>query len=120
MQPGALQDGTYTVLVAERKHSGHGLQTATAAWSGLVERHGAVEVGEAAGGSALAFRSAGEAVRCAVAIQEAQPPASELGLGVHAGEVRAADGAEAAAVRQAARLAQLAGPGQILASALVR
>ena len=55
-----------------------------------------------------------------MAVQEAQRPASELALGVHAGEVRAADGAEAVAVQQAARLAQLAAPGQVLASALVR
>src|SRR6187549_3707693 len=115
MQPGALEDGTYTVLVAERKHSGQGDAVTSGAWSELVQGHGGVEVGETATGSALAFRSAAEAVRCAVAIQEAQPPASEFALGVHAGEVRAADGPEAAVVQLAARLARLAGPGRILA-----
>ena len=38
-------------------------------------------------------------------VQEAQDTASELALGVHAGEVRGADATEAGAVRQAARLA---------------
>src|ERR1700754_2668749 len=115
MPSGAMQDGTYTVLVAGRTRAG-----ATAHdWSGLLERHGGVGFGFG-GDSAVAFRSAAEAVRCAVAIQEAQPPAGELALGLHAGEVRAAEGTESAAVQLATRLAQLAGPGLILASALVR
>ena len=92
MQRGALQDGTYTVLVAERLRSGRGDDTSARAWSGLVQRHGGVDVGETASGTAVAFRSAGEAVRCAVAVQEAQAAASELALGVHVGEVRGADG----------------------------
>src|SRR3954452_12463307 len=114
MQRGALQDGTYTVLVAEHRRSGWSDRATARAWFGLVECHGGVEVGEMPGGLALAFRSAGDAVRCAVAIQQAQQSASELALGVHAGEFRAADGTEAAAVQQAARLARFASPGQVL------
>ncbi|MDA0160761.1 response regulator [Solirubrobacter ginsenosidimutans] len=120
MPRGAFQDGTYTVLVAERKRSGWSGDATVRAWSGTVQRHGGFRVGETASGTAVAFRSAAEAVRCAVAVQEAQETAAGLALGVHAGEVRGADGTDAAAVQQAARLARLAGPGQILASALVR
>ena len=105
MQRGALQDGTYTVLVAERKRAGRSDDATVRAWSGLVQRHGGVEVGETPSGTAVAFRSAGEAVRCAVTVQEAQDTASELALGVHAGEVRGADATEAGVVQQAARLA---------------
>ena len=120
MLRGVLQDGTYTVLVADCRRSGWGDGATVGAWSRLVERHGGVDVGESVSGSSVAFRSAGEAVRCAVAVQEAQRPVSELALGVHAGEVHTADGAEAVVVQQAARLARLAASGQILASALVR
>src|SRR3954451_2762808 len=120
MRSGTLQDGTYTVLVVEGRRFGGRDDLTARAWAALVERHGGVDVGEMTSGSAVAFRSAGEAVRCAVEIQQAERPASELALGVHAGEVHVADGAEATAVQLAARLAQLAGPGEVLASALVR
>ena len=111
MQRVALEDGTYTVLVVERRRAGRSDDTTVRARSGLVQRHGGVEVGETASGTAVASGAPGEAIRCAVAVQEAQETVSELALGVHAGEVRGADGAEAAAVQQAARLARLAGPG---------
>src|SRR3954468_11922902 len=116
MERGALPDGTYTVLVTEGMRSA----PTVAASSGLVARYGGLELGDTGTGMAVAFRSAGEAVRCAMAIQEAQVAASELALGVHPGEIRGADGTEAAAVQQAARLAQFAGPGRIFASVLVR
>jgi DNA-binding NarL/FixJ family response regulator len=122
MESGALQDGTHTVLVAEHKAS---------AWDGpadrgarrareLMRRHGGVELGATAAGSAAAFRSAVEAVRCAVVMQGAQEAPSELALGAHAGELRARAGPDAGPVGQAARLARLASAGQVLASALVR
>src|SRR3954447_14244333 len=120
MQRGALPDGTYTVLAAECKRSARGGDLPLAAWSRLVQRHGGVEVGETASGVAAAFRSAAEAVRCAIAVQEAHETASEPALGAHAAEVRGADGTDGAAVQQAARLARVAGPGQIFASSLVR
>src|SRR4051794_20765492 len=113
MHRGALQDGTYTVLVVERRRPGRSDDTTARAWAGIVQRHDGVEVGDTAGGTAVAFRSAGEAVPCAVAVQERQETASALALGVHARELRGADGMGAAAVQQAARLAHLAAPGQI-------
>jgi DNA-binding NarL/FixJ family response regulator len=124
MDSGALQDGTYTVLVAERKSSSwrsqHHSDTGEFLWYEFVTRHGGVEVGATAGGLAVAFRSASGAVRCAVAIQEAQDTVSELALGVQVGELHAEDGVEAGPVVQAARLARLASGGQVLASGLVR
>src|SRR4051794_12215779 len=98
MHSGALQDGIYTVLVVDRIPWDERDVTTARARAGLVERHGGDEVGETAGGSAVVFRSAGAAVRCAVAIQQAQGPASALALGVHAGEVLAADGTGAGTV----------------------
>src|SRR3954454_16091964 len=101
----AWHDGTYTVLVAERRHSGRSDGATDPVWAGLVERHGGLEVGLTASGSAVAFRSAGQAVRCAVAIQEAQGTPSELSLAAPAGELTGSAGTEAAPVQQAARLA---------------
>ena len=117
MESAALDDGTYTVLVAEREGSGG---RATGEWHELVGRHGGVELGAAAIGLAAAFRSATAAVRCAVAVQEAQEVPSELALGIQTGELDAAAIESARSVGQAARLAGLAGGGQVLASALVR
>src|SRR5829696_2320425 len=106
MDSGALQDGTYTVLVAERKSSSwrsrHHPDTGEFLWYEFVTRHCGVEIGATAAGLAVAFRSASEAVRCAVAIQEAQDTASELALGVQAGDLHAEDGVEAGPVVQAA------------------
>ena len=73
-----------------------------------------------AGGSAVAFRSAAEAVRCAIAVQAAHDVGSEWALGLQAGELSAVAGVEAGPVVEAARLAKLASAGQVLASALVR
>lgn len=121
MEPRAPQEGTYTFLVAEvkvtaragdrRAESGVGsLDESAAGW-------GAVKVGATAGGAVLAFRSAVQAVRCAVAIQEGQ---AGLAVGLHAGEVRAGEGMDARPVVLAARLATLARGGQVMASAVVR
>ena len=124
MESRALQHGTYTVLVTEHKRSGQRAprrpDAGEIALRECVARHGGVEVGPTAAGPAVVFRSAAEAVRCAVAIQEAQEPASELALGVQSGEMHAGDGVDAQPVVLAARLARLAGVGQVLASGLVR
>jgi DNA-binding NarL/FixJ family response regulator len=112
-----LEDGTYTVLVGERKapvRSREGIP------SELIGHHGGVEIGPLAGGVAIAFRSAIEAVRCAVAIQEARGAAGSWALGLQAGELHGAEGVQAEPAVQAARLATLASAGQVLASALVR
>jgi len=119
MESALLQEGTYTVLVGERKSSGRA-DTDEVPWDELVMRHGGVEVGVIAGGSAVAFRSAAEAVRCSIAVQAAQDPGSEWALGLQAGELSAAAGVKAGLVVEAALLAKLASAGQVLASALVR
>jgi hypothetical protein len=96
-----LQDGTYTVLA-------HGDGPASA---DVVARHGGTPVGN----GVFAFRGAAEAVRCAMASSRRRrhrsactparsPPATPRGR----------------AVVLARRLASLARPGQVLASALVR
>ena len=111
-----LRDGTYTVLAAEVKANaaarGHDQQ-------GVPFREIALDRGGVVVGGAVAFRSAAQAARCAVAIQEAAPTV-EVAMGLHAGEVHAAEWAEARPVVVAARLATLARGGQVLASAVVR
>jgi DNA-binding NarL/FixJ family response regulator len=111
-----LRDGTYTVLAAEVKANaaarGHDQQ-------GVPFREIALDRGGVVVGGAVAFRSAAQAARCAVAIQEAAPTA-QVAMGLHAGEVHAAEWAEARPVVVAARLATLARGGQVLASAVVR
>ena len=97
-----LHEGTYTVLV-----QGEGVPAAE-----IGARHGGVAVGD----RALAFRSAANAVRCAVAIEEAAGPP----IGLHAGEIGRGEVVAARPVVLAARLASLAREGQALASTLVR
>jgi DNA-binding NarL/FixJ family response regulator len=98
----ALHDGTYTVLA-----HGDGAPPAE-----IAARHGGTAVGD----RAYAFRSAAQAVRCAVAVEEA----SATAIGLHAGEFAAGQAAPARPVILAGRLAMLARAGQVLASALVR
>jgi DNA-binding NarL/FixJ family response regulator len=117
MEPDTLKDATYTVLAVDMRSVAPG---AGARLRELAMRRGGIELGATAGGVALAFRSAEQAVRCAVAIQEAQEPATQLVIGLHAGELRGADGATGRPVVLAARLATLARGRQVLASALVR
>lgn len=114
----ALQDGTYTVLAGEVKASraARGLDRGDVPFGAIAVSQGGVEIGATRGGAAVVFRSAAQAVRCAVAIQEAQEAPSELAVGVHAGEVLAGEGPEARPMV----LATLAGGGQVLASMLVR
>ncbi|HEX6022228.1 MAG TPA: response regulator, partial [Solirubrobacter sp.] len=96
------QDGTYTVLATERPLR----------WHEVVTRHGGIELGAAA-----AFRSAAEAVRCAVALLDTDDAPA---LGLDAGELRAGALGEAVPMMRATRLAQVARPGQVLVSAIVR
>src|SRR3954469_22420464 len=97
-----LAEGTYTVLArADRALSAE-----------VAERFGGLPVDD----RTVAFRSAAEAVRCAVALAQ---EASE-GIGLHAGEIGRGDPHDARPVALAARLAALAREGQVLASALVR
>src|SRR4051812_25661615 len=97
-----LPEGTYTVLV----------QGERAPPQEIGAQHGGVPVGD----RALAFRSATQAVECAVAIEEA----AAAPIGVHVGEIVSADAASARPLVLATRLAALARDGQALASALVR
>src|SRR5215213_4340629 len=95
-------EGTYTVLVqGERAPSPE-----------IGARYGGIAVGD----RALAFRSAAQAVRCAIAVEEA----AATPIGLHAGEIGPGEAAAARPVVLATRLAMLAGDGQVLASALVR
>src|SRR5215216_807698 len=97
-----LAEGTYTVLArADRAPS-----------AAVAERFGGLPVDD----RTVAFRSAAQAVRCAVAL--VQHAATAIGL--HAGEMGGGDPHDARAVVLAARLAVLAREGQVLACALVR
>jgi class 3 adenylate cyclase len=102
-------------------------------WSGLLERHHAVvrrsltrfqgrEVDTAGDGFLARFDGPARAVRCAVAAADA---VHELGLqiraGVHTGEVElVAEDVRGVAVHIGARIAGLAGPGQVLVSRTVK
>jgi pimeloyl-ACP methyl ester carboxylesterase/class 3 adenylate cyclase len=102
-------------------------------WRNLLERHYAlarrelvayagVEVDTAGDGLLARFDGPARAIRCARAIQRAS---GELGLelraGVHTGEVELAGSAiRGIAVHTAARIASLAGPGEVYTSNTVR
>ena len=98
-----LQDGIYTVLA-------HGDRPAA---TDVVARHRGTPVGD----GVFAFRSAAQAVRCAMDLEEEEAAAQ---IGLHAGEVAASEPEAARPVVLARRLASLARPGQVLAAALVR
>jgi class 3 adenylate cyclase len=103
------------------------------AWRTLLNRHHAAvreelarfrgrEIDTAGDGFFATFDSPARGVRCAVRIIEA---AADLGLeiraGVHTAEVEVhADGLAGVAVHGAARVASLAGPGEVLVTATVR
>jgi class 3 adenylate cyclase len=104
-----------------------------AAWRGLLDRHDAVvrrqlarfqgdEVVSTGDGFLATFDGPARAVRCALAITAA---VRELGLevrvGVHTGEVeRRGDNVGGLAVHIGARVASLAGPGEVLVSYTVK
>ncbi len=96
---------------------------------GQVARSAGAEIKTEGDSFYLVFPSAGQALDCAVAIarqaeiHNAQVPERPIhvGIGVHAGEPIAHEGQfVGSAVNVAARLAQSAGPGEILVSDVVR
>jgi class 3 adenylate cyclase len=104
-----------------------------AAWQAVLERHHALvrqrlgqfrgrEIGTAGDGFFATFDGPGRAVRCACALRD---DVRELGIeiraGLHTGEGRVIDGQVGGiAVHTAARVASLAGPGEVLVSSTVR
>ena len=101
-------------------------------WSELLERHHALvraelerhrgrEVDTAGDGFLATFDGPARAVRCACAIREAvRSVALEVRAGVHTGEVQLrGDGVAGIAVHTGARIAALAGPGEVLVSRTV-
>ncbi len=87
-----------------------------------LERHRGQEV-RVVGDSFLAtFDGPARGIRCAAAIREGlRPLGIELRAGLHTGEVElAASGIEGIAVHIGARIAALAGPGEILVSSTVK
>jgi class 3 adenylate cyclase len=111
----------------------HARALCDARWSELVARlyvlaerelasYDGVEVDRAGDGLLATFEGPTRAIRCARALQAA---VRELGLelraGVHTGEIeRVGNGVRGIAVHVAARVAGLAGPGQVLVSSTVR
>ncbi len=97
-----LTEGTYTVLArADRAPD-----------ADIVARFGGTAIDD----RTVAFRSASQAVECAIALAEQAPGA----IGLHAGELGAGDQAEARPVVLAAGLATIAREGRVLASSVVR
>jgi class 3 adenylate cyclase len=104
-----------------------------AAWRGLLETHHAsarreiaahrgIEVGSAGDGFLARFDGPGWAIRCAEAITyEAARHGLEVRAGVHTGEVElVGDDVAGLAVHIGARIAGMAGPGEVLVSGSVR
>jgi DNA-binding NarL/FixJ family response regulator len=97
-----LTEGTYTVLArADRAPDAE-----------IVARFGGTAIDD----RTVAFRSATQAVECAIALAEQAPGA----IGLHAGELGAGDQGEARPVVLAAGLATIAREGRVLASSVVR
>ena len=87
-----------------------------------LDRYRGTEVDTTGDGFLVTFSSAANALRCAMAIRHALRAIDlEVRMGVHAGEVELV-GRQIAGVNvhAAARIMSLAGPSQILASAIVR
>ena len=86
-----------------------------------VERHGGREVDMAGDGVLATFDGPARAIACARAIGGAVAPLGlELRAGVHTGEVELLDrGVAGIAVHTGARVAALAGPGEVWVSAIV-
>lgn len=104
-----------------------------AAWRALLETHHAaarreiaayrgVEVGSAGDGFLARFDAPGRAIRCAQAIiDEASRHGLEVRAGIHTGEVEiVGDDIAGVAVHIGARIAEKAGPAEILTSGSVR
>ncbi|HUP15798.1 MAG TPA: adenylate/guanylate cyclase domain-containing protein, partial [Acidimicrobiia bacterium] len=102
-------------------------------WAGLLESHNAVvrgelhkwrgrEVNTTGDGFIATFDGPARAINCAQAITRAMPPLGiEVRCGLHTGEVEMVDGDVAGvAVHLAARIAALAGPGEVMVSRTVK
>jgi class 3 adenylate cyclase len=87
-----------------------------------LERFEGVEIDSAGDGFLATFDGPARAVRCARAIGErVRGLGIEIRAGVHVGEIERADtGIRGIAVHAGARVASLAGPGEILVSSTVR
>jgi class 3 adenylate cyclase len=88
---------------------------------GALERHGGVEVRTTGDGMLSTFDSPARAIRCALdMIEAAQATGLDIRVGVHTGEVEHRDGdLVGIAVHIGARVADLAGPGEVLVSGAV-
>ena len=86
-----------------------------------VERNGGREVDMAGDGILATFDGPARAIACARAVQRAvEPLGLQVRAGVHTGEVEVLDGGVAGiAVHTGARVAALAGPGEVWVSAIV-
>ncbi len=130
---GEARDGTYCVLVSRISvaavHDRPRRGAARAAHDGLVRNvakaHQGSEAVGAADGLSFTFRGVRQALRCAVAVQQAlsptgggeQPPR----LGLHVGEMTVCNGVlEGPVLALATELAMVARGGEILVSSLVR
>jgi class 3 adenylate cyclase len=104
-----------------------------AAWRDLIREHNAVirrqlaryrgtEVDTAGDGFFASFDGPARAIRCAQAIREAvEPLGVELRTGLHTGECELLDGKVGGiAVHIGARVAEAAGPGEVLVSSTVK
>jgi class 3 adenylate cyclase len=104
-----------------------------AGWRELIREHNAVirrllaryrgqEVDTAGDGFFASFDGPARAIRCAQAIREAvQPLGVELRTGLHTGECELLDGKVGGiAVHIGARVAESAGPGEVLVSSTVK
>jgi class 3 adenylate cyclase len=87
-----------------------------------IARHQGTYVNTTGDGLVARFDGPARAVRCALAIGVAvRPLGLEIRAGCHTGEVELSDdGVRGVAVHIAARVAALAGPGQVLASSTVK
>ena len=86
-----------------------------------VEKHGGREVDMAGDGILATFDGPARAIACARSIQQAVAPLDiEVRAGVHTGELELlGDGVAGIAVHTGARVAALAGPGEVWVSAIV-
>jgi pimeloyl-ACP methyl ester carboxylesterase/class 3 adenylate cyclase len=87
-----------------------------------LDRHRGREIDTAGDGFLATFDGPARAIRCACAIREAvRPLGLEVRAGLHTGEIELlGDGVAGIAVHIAARVAALAGPGEVLTSNTVK
>jgi class 3 adenylate cyclase/HAMP domain-containing protein len=107
-----IGDGAYHLLI-DRHH---------AAVRDLLRRYRGTEVDTAGDGFLATFDGAARAVQCAAAVGRAlEPLGLEIRAGCHTGEIEVTGaGVRGIAVHIGARVAALAGPGEILVSGIVK